>query len=327
MTNESAAQSAPKTPANPAPPIALGGDQEPAQPPQFPSLPKAPESFGAFPAAGNAGRSKLAPRNTAGNVLLEQSIQQLVNGPPLEVKIRQRVRVADKAMVGIGRYVQAGRGQGKYRSEMVMSLGDSRCTLLQVNDGHLAWSRQKTGNDLKVWRVNVLRLEELSPSLNPQAPQRLRVVGVAELLDALQRDYELELARGMLDGQAVHVARGELSEAARQRLLSARADAQTLPSYVPDHVIVVLSREATPVPLLPLRIEYWSGDPDPEAGELAKATRVGLLELTEAKALDQVDAANFEFSADRIPEYEDRTSVYATRYAMHGPVHRSTTRR
>ncbi len=310
----------PGTPANPATNtlIANSGTRssEPPPPAEYPSLPSLPS--GTLPPGFASTPKDFSPLGIKtrgqGNTLIEQALRQLISGPPLEVKTRQSVRVANQSMVGVGRFIQAGRGQGRYRNDLVISLGDARCTLVQVNDGQLAWSSETVGDIQRVWRVNVMRLDEalVKPNEMTQRTSPLpsqTIVGLVELLHALNRDYVLETARAVLMQQSVDIARGPMSEQAIRRITNNRGVSNQLPEYFPDYVVIACSREPLPVPHLPVRIEYWHGDPTIK-NATKPAVRVGLLEYPEVHEVEDLNPALFEFPVDRITDYEDRTNEY-----------------
>ena len=290
----------------------INSSQETATLPKLPSLPEIP-----LPPTELASSDQ--SRRADARLLLLKSTKQLAYGPPLEATIRQRVWVADKTSVGVGLYQQMGQGQGKYRVEMVLPLGELKSELVQINDGHLAWSSKRTGNDLQIWRVDVMRLDDLTSQHERDAlPPRLRVIGIIELLDALARDYDLELAKGVLNEQPVWIARGFLNPAAEHRLRTKRGG--TLPKYVPNYVQIALNASDPTFPLMPLRIEYWQGNPqDVATNKTTKVTTfpqpIGLWEVTKYQAWASPDIRRFQFPADRLDvDPENRTELYAQRF-------------
>jgi hypothetical protein len=279
--------------------------------PDLPSLPSLPE----LAPPKSPSERKANSQGSDAHDLLKNTAERIAYGPPVEATIRQRVWVEDKTIVGVGHYQQLGQGQGKYRLEMVLPLGETKSELVQINDGHLAWSSQRTGDTIRIWRVDVLRLDDLAADRDRERlPPRMRVIGIIELLDALSRDYQLELAKGVLNEQPVWIARGQLRVHAVQRLSAARGLSK-LPKYVPDFVQIAIAAGDATIPLMPVRIEYWHGNPqdshDPE--HLPRA--IGLWEVTKYQVWAQPDERRFQLPAERLNvDAENRTHEYADRF-------------
>jgi hypothetical protein len=64
----------------------------------------------------------------------------------ISARVRQRVRIDDRVLVGAGRYVQSGLGEDqRYRYESSMKSDTETFDLLEVCDGLFAWSYRRIG--------------------------------------------------------------------------------------------------------------------------------------------------------------------------------------
>jgi len=229
--------------------------------------------------------------------MAERVIEQLAYGPAFDAKVRQRVWVSGREVVGVGTYEQAGRGSACFNLQLTMHDGDGQHTLQQVSDGRLAWTRQEIGGEVALKRVDVGRLDQwvqddyrqkrarenttlqAKPDTVPAEPVQgstpwkggrivrpsVRVGGLTEMLDQIGRDYFLALSSGSLESTEVWILTGTLTEQARERWgLASDSVTKTSkwPELVPTRVIVAIAKQDYPDigfgQGLPVRIEYWS---------------------------------------------------------------------
>lgn len=191
--------------------------------------------------------------------LILRVIERLALGDAFDAKIRQRVWVGGREVIGVGTYEQAGRGSGQFNLQVAMHTGDGKHTLQQICDGRLAWTREQIGESISLHRVDVGRLDQWveSASVNPvwryqtdlanqpgtessvgnaslasapaktsvaasidRLPPSVRVGGWTEMLETLVRDYDLKLSAGRLEQQEVWIVHGRLrADVRRQRMI------------------------------------------------------------------------------------------------------------
>ncbi len=193
--------------------------------------------------------------------LMRRVVFQLASGPAFESKVRQRVWAFGREVVGVGTYEQSGQGSGQFNFQMTMHDGEGKHSLQQISDGRLAWTRTEIAEALSLKRVDVARLDEWTESVSTgdQLPPRLRVGGWIEMLESIERDYELSVASGKLQGQAIWMVTGRLSETKRSAIQSSSGRNEWPPLY-PIEVHVVISKtgnkETDFGKFMPLRIEY-----------------------------------------------------------------------
>ncbi|TVP99858.1 MAG: hypothetical protein EA381_09170 [Planctomycetaceae bacterium] len=230
--------------------------------------------------------------NNQPTLLVARTLERLAMGDAFDAKLRQRIWVGGREVVGIGRYEQSGEGSGRLSLEMTIHDGDSRHELRQISDGKLAWFRSQVGEEITLRRVDVGRIKEIHQELTrpidpllgkrqvpatltstgttPNArqpaqtvPPWLRVGGLAELLDTVAQDYDLRLTHGKVDDAPVWILRGVLRADARTRILQDR-DPDDWPTLGPHEVRLAIAASGDESGFgigLPVRIEFWSEPP------------------------------------------------------------------
>lgn len=213
--------------------------------------------------------------------LLARVIEQIALGPAFDAKVRQRVWVGGREVIGVGTYEQAGNGSGWFNLQVAMHDGDGKHTLQQISDGRLAWTREQIGEEVTLQRVDVGRLDQwvhnttenllatpvhreylsnedpIADHLRPS----VRVGGWSEMLESIAADHDLTIAAGRLEDREVWIIRGTLQADIRAQRLE-QFDAETWPELCPTQVVVAIAK--TPHPEtdfgqgLPLRIEFWT---------------------------------------------------------------------
>ncbi len=279
-------------------------------------------------------------------LLATRTIERLVYGDAFDAKLRQRVWVGGREIIGVGQYEQAGGGTGRYIMELSMHDGDTKQSLRQLSDGRLTWTRTQIGAEIAIGRVDLGRIEEYereqqySPAKQPLAtdskalnasavstrndqsnlnksqpvPARYKVGGLAELIDSITRDYDLQLKRGTVDRQPVWILHGRLSESSKERINKASGRKSWAPLCpVEVRVAVTATADATGFGAgLPLRIEFWSepmvnndvppslkSADDPEKDSDAPRGRlISTLEIYDARRIKPQPEEYFRFERD-----------------------------
>lgn len=247
---------------------ALATGQSPAtkQPPATPVIDIEPES----------PHLEVAQPIEPARRLLARVIEQIALGPAFDAKIRQRVRVGDREVIGVGTYEQAGDGSGWFNLQVAMHDGDGKHTLQQISDGRLAWTRKQIGEEVILQRVDVGRLDQwvqgaVAPvyhhpnaSAEPIAnhlPPSVRVGAWTEMLERIAADHDLTLASGRLEQREVWIVRGKLRADVRAQQLT-DFGTENWPELCPTEVVVAIAKSAAIETGfgkgLPLRIEFWS---------------------------------------------------------------------
>src|SRR6056297_1258919 len=140
-----------------------------------PSTSPRPAASGAAAEAevpGSVGSSAAAPAPADGSrqqarqaaqPLIRDTLQRLTAGPAFDAKLTQHIWAQGREVVGVGRYEQAGEETGWFSMEMMVPTASGKCLLQQMSDGRLAWTREQVGDQVRLRRVDVGRLDELVP--------------------------------------------------------------------------------------------------------------------------------------------------------------------
>lgn len=217
-------------------------------------------------------------------LLAQRTIERLTMGDAFDAKLRQRIWISGRDIVGVGHYEQSGRGTGRYSLEMTIHDGDTKQTMKQISDGKLAWHRAQIGGAVTLRRVDLGRIDEfereqmaaqstVAASTSPyqpvsyiaapstdQLPSRLLVGGLVELIDRISVDYVLKLKKGTVERQPVWFLQGRLRDEVRARIEAESGRGDWAP-LCPVEVKVAISATADATGFgagLPLQIEFYS---------------------------------------------------------------------
>lgn len=253
-----------------------------------------------------SGANSIQPKtNGPADRLITQTIQRIAMGPAFDAKVRQRVWVSGREILGVGTYEQAGQGSGQFNLQVTMLDGDGKHTLQQVSDGRLAWTREQIGEQISLRRVDVGRLDQwVNDSLaslfgrgtqNSRSPATLkpsvRVGAWTEMMDTIASEHDLTLQSGQLEGRDVWIVKGTLRDDVRAQRLQ-EFGTTTWPELCPTQVVVLIARSNDPESEfgkgLPLRIEYWG---DPVSQRTADQQDAPQTAENDAKSSDEIDAS------------------------------------
>jgi hypothetical protein len=257
--------------------------------------------------AGSATAAEEKSRRVA-QVLANRILEHLTWGPPLEAKLRLRAWAAGREVVEVGRYEQAGEGTGRLRMELQVPIADGKARWQQTCDGRLAWTREELAGEVRVRRVDLGRLEELLASNRDpnteslsRVPPRLRIGGLAEIVDRIQADYDLTASEGHIEGVQMLVLKGTM----RADMVAAlrQSHGGKLSPLVPAQVRIAVPVAQLEQPL-PARIEFWS-----EAGERL----ISLLEIYDATSIEKPPVERFRFEAGG-DDFSNETELYVQRF-------------
>ncbi len=275
------------------------------------------------PVAHAAAKASVNRSARQAQTLAQRTLERLAMGDAFDAKLRQRIWVGGREVIGVGHYEQGGGGSGRFSLEMTIHDGDSRQSMRQISDGKLAWVRTQIGSTISIQRVDIGRIDEFERERSPRRPAstmarladpstplasrlpaRLAVGGLAELIDQVATDYDLRLGKGNVEETPVWILRGELTQEARQRLIEA-AGKPELPPLCPAEVRVAIAAVPSPSGFgigLPIRFEFWSEPPprapDPLGVTLANHPRTESLEPTESRTGDEATATGQATATD-----------------------------
>lgn len=276
------------------------------------------------PAARRIPQISVEQSGEQASALIRNVINRIANGAAFDAKVRQRVWTAGREIVGVGTYLQAGQGTGRFNLQLTMHDGDGKHTLQQISDGRLAWTRTIISEHVSLRRVDVGRLSEWVREANQgkpseEIPVRLRIGAWTEILDSIQRDYVLQL--GTSKRKKLLVISGTLRAAARERIQS-EAGVKEWPELFPTHVKIAIAPVADPETGfgegLPVRMEFWS-DPiaNPQASDVVRreGRLVSLIELYSIRPITAPPVERFRFeNQDARVNFTNETERYLRRY-------------
>lgn len=222
----------------------------------------------------------------------------------ISARVRQRVRVDDRVLVGAGRYVQSGLGEDqRYRYESSMKSDTETFDLLEVCDGLFAWSYRRLGTQppylerLDVRRIRD-RLRQLQPGDNAAVSPHLG--GMQRTLGLLRNwfrfvtveptaidDLPIWRIEGRWHAESLGIVLPALKEAALQ---PGGIAPEALPDGTPWSVRLSIGKRD----LFPFRIE-WLAIPGRRPVAARDPEPIAVLELYEVRLGEPVDAAAFVY--------------------------------
>lgn len=309
-----------------------------AQPPQRPNIsgaaqPAAMESSSAPESRGGSGlvpapASPGMPNSSSEldpDAIVRRAIWQAVWGDPVNSRVRQRISMYGKELIGVGSYCHAGQGSNKLKWQMRLAAADSVTNYLQISDGRLLWTSQQVGEKIEVNRVDLDPIRERigpvreSDLANPLLAMELAIGGQAELLRSLYHRYKWETAvPTKLDKQPVWLLTGEIRQ--QPPIPSARAPVdQTMvgasqTGLLPQRVRLALGRTEQ-YPFFPHRIEYFKKKEGEGASTWEQLTVVEFFEVSTPSTLEP-DLFQYEVR-DTVEAIQDDTSKYLPASALH----------
>jgi hypothetical protein len=261
---------------------------------------------GAVAAADAAPRPTEPPAEAAVRAerILASSLAMLAQADSFSARIRQKARVADRVLVGTGRYLQSGRGEDqRYRLESTLTCDTETFELTEVCDGLFAWTYRRNGQDApQLERLDVRRVRDKVAQFHGGDPPTVSpyLGGLQRSMGTLRQFFRYVSAEpGEVDGVPVWVVDGRWNPdwlnvilpdlAAKARGPEGIAAAE-LPEGVPWSVRFSIGR----TDLVPYRIE-WLAIPGPRPVAGGSPEPIGVLELQEVRIGGPVDAGGFVY--------------------------------
>jgi hypothetical protein len=236
--------------------------------------------------------------------IVAAALAALGRADSISARVRQRVRVDDRVLVGAGRYVQSGLGEDqRYRYESSMKSDTETFDLLEVCDGLFAWSYRRIGPQppllerLDVRRIRD-RIKQLKPADDLVASPYLG--GVQRTL-ALLRDWFrfVTVEPTMIDDLPVWRIEGRWCGECLALLLPSHKEAALQPGGItaaelPDGMPWSVRLSIGKRDLFPFRIE-WLAIPGRRPVANSDPEPVAVLEMYEVRLGEPVDAAAFVY--------------------------------
>jgi hypothetical protein len=257
--------------------------------------------------------------------ILSQVVVRLVRGSAFDAQLQQKVWAADREVIGVGTYLQSGSDLGRYRMQMKLHTGRDAHHFTQISDGRLAWTRTEIEKTVGLRRVDVSRLNqwiEACPQSHGLPPGYL-AGGLVEMIDTIDRDYDLQVTQKTFQGDAMIIIVGTLKPSVRSQILKSTVRTE-LAQLHPTMVRLAIATKNDAMTAigkgLPIRFEYWSDPVGGENGETAtspKRRMVSLLELKSIRQITSPDEIEFRFeNRDLDIDFFNETDRYLQRYGL-----------
>ncbi|MEM6978547.1 MAG: hypothetical protein AAF539_02695 [Planctomycetota bacterium] len=270
-----------------------------------------------------------SPTNhAAAKQLIQRSIGVHAGGQAFNAKVRQRVWVGGREVVGVGSYEQAGQHSGRFNLQVTMHDGDGKHSLQQISDGRLMWTRQQIGDQVSLRRIDVGRLDQwIKPGTrdsNLTLPPSSLIGAWTELMHSLTQDYRLALAPGSIeqsDGRKrrVWIVQGVLSDQARSQILK-EIGQSALPELLPTRAVLAIARDNDPETNfgsgLMLRLEFRAepvADAEGNVGEWGPL--ISLIEMHSPRPIMAPPIGRFRFeNQDADVHFVNETDRYLDQF-------------
>ena len=253
--------------------------------------------------AGEADR-RAVDEATQAERIFSSSLAMLGRAESFSARLRQKVRIGDRVLVGTGRYVQSGRGEDqRYRFESSLTADSETFQLLEVGDGLFAWTHRHYGSEPpQLERLDIRRVREKLVQLRaPDATTATPYLGgLQRSLAALRQWFRLVTAEpGQIGDTPVWIVDGRWRPALLAALQPDLATAANrpegiapgeLPDGVPWSVRFCIGR----TDLVPYRVE-WLAVPGRRPVGDALPEPIAILELQEVRIGGAIDAGSFVY--------------------------------
>lgn len=255
-------------------------------------------------AAQPAGSAAVVEPSVQGERIVATALASLARAESVSARVRQRVRVGERVVVGAGRYVQLGSGiDQRFRYEMSMQTDTETFEILDVCDGIFNWSFKRLGpNPPQLERLDVRRVREKLERL-----KGIEQLGVSPYLGGIQRSLALTrqwfrfdtVESAAIDDVAVWNVTGTWHADSLAALLPEQAEAiraaggldpPLLPDGMPWSVRLSIGKRE----LFPFRIE-WLAIPGARPVADAPLEPIAVMELYDVRIDGPVDASAFVY--------------------------------
>lgn len=270
-------------------------------------------------------------------VLIEQVLVNLDAVPSMSAKIRHRIDLAGRSLIGTGDYAQQGRGENRaFHLSLQLRTKLYATSIEQVCDGQQLWLFETMDGQDKLTLIDVARLQRSKPKSQAPPPSPhlwLSLGGLPKLVLSLKESFQFgDVVQGRLDDLPVWSVEGRWTPARLAELLpeqaaaihtGAVADLNQLTPNVPHRVVLHLGCDD----LFPYRIEYWRTDTGPEGENLQPVqTLMAEMEWYEVQLGAPIDPARFAYRPPEKLVPVDKTKEWLDRLGREDPPPAEATR-
>jgi hypothetical protein len=236
--------------------------------------------------------------------IVAAALAALGRAESISARVRQRVRVGDRVLVGAGRYVQSGLGEDqRYRYESSMKSDTETFDLLEVCDGLFAWSYRRIGpQPPQLERLDVRRIRERLRQLQPDDDAAVSpyLGGIQRTLALLRNWFRFVAVESTaIDDLPVWLIEGRWHPESLAALLRSQKEAAMRPDGItaaelPDGTPWSVRLSIGKRDLFPFRIE-WLAIPGRRPVANREPEPIAVLELYDVRLGEPVDAAAFVY--------------------------------
>jgi hypothetical protein len=288
------------------------------------------------PPRAGISTASTAPRaaERAGSVPAEALVDRVVAAvdgqTSIAAKIRHRVELMGRTLIGTGIYLQQGRGAARMlRLDLQLRTALFATSAQHVCDANHLWMLEEVDGHKSLAVIDVARLHRAQPkSQGPTPPQTAlsALAGLPKLLAGLQETFCFSsVVDGQLDDLRVWTVSGTWEPEKIAQLLpdqkeaiasGAGADLSPLAPNLPHRVVLHVGSDD----LFPYRIEYWRTEPtDDDAASGGREKLMVVMEFYEVQLGGRIDPAQFAFAGDKHAGATDRTQEFLDRLGLEDP--------
>jgi len=256
------------------------------------------------PAADQTAQATQVAQAERAERVVAAALAAMGRAESISARVRQRVRVDDRVVVGAGRYVQSGLGEDqRYRYESSMKSDTETFDLLEVSDGLFAWSYRRLGSQPpQLERLDVRRIRERLFQLKPADDAAISpYLGGVQRTLALIRDWFRfkTVEPAAIDELPIWKVEGRWCGECLAALLPSHKEAAMKPGGItaaelPDGMPWSVRLSIGKRDLFPFRIE-WLAIPGRRPVANGEPEPVAVLELYDVRLGEPVDAAAFVY--------------------------------
>lgn len=276
------------------------------------------------PPAATADASKPSPEVFVGRV-----VNTTVGQASISAKLRHRVELAGRALIGTGVYLQQGRGEPRaFRLALELRTTLNATSLQHVCDGQRLWIREELDGNENLSVIDVARLYQARPKSNaPQPPQTalLSLGGLPKLLVRLHETFVFDsIEESRLDDLRVWSIEGTWRRHHLVQMLPGQKETiqaggevnfAPLAENLPHRVVLHVGCDD----LFPYRIEYWRNDwEEGEEDGPGRPRLMAVLELYEVQLGPRIDPGQFTFHPGKLVP-KDLTIELLNRLGLEDP--------
>jgi len=234
--------------------------------------------------------------------IVASALATLGQAQSVSLRLRQRVRLGNRVLVGAGRYLQAGRGEERrFRFDTTLTCDTESFEITEVSDGLFFWSHRRIGaNTSELQRVDVQRVRSRLAELEVPDPDETAAYlgGMQRLMWWTRQWFQFqEAVPGESEGRPVWFVTGRTPPTALAAVMPHLAEAagqpdgirpEALPDGWPFAVRLTVGR----ADLLPRRLEFLA-IPGTRPVAPAEIEPIAVVDLLDIEIDGPVDAAAF----------------------------------